>query len=291
MQDGPSQCGIGPPSQVGGQARAMGRDDRHVRDELLHEVAIAHRVDRVGERSCHAEPLRRGHRVETEGRGGDGASAERRDGGAVGPASGSREVAEHRPGVREEVVTQRHGLREPGVGGAGHHRGLVLARTSHQGSRELDEARVDPFARSEQPEPEVGHHQIVAGTTRVQLGAEVAQPLGHGALDEGMHVLVPGVGCRASRGDLGRDLAQGLDEPAGFHGIEQAGGTQRTDMRDRGIDVVRCEPHVVVQRPAKRVGLGGRRGGESPRPQRLVRTGAHAFERPWVADHTFNGMP
>ena len=101
------------------------------------------------------------------------------------------QVAQHRPRVREQVMAQRHRLGEPCMRRARHHGG---SRVRVRGSPGFGPARRVAASIDrpcvEQPQPQVGDHQIVARSACVELGPERTQTLGDRPFDDRMHVLV-----------------------------------------------------------------------------------------------------
>ena len=289
VEFGPCQRLVGPSSKIRRQARKVGRGDRRHRQELLDEITIAHRVDRVRERPAHAQPLGGGRRIQPQRGGRRRAGAQRGCGRTIGPLREPLEVAGARPRVRQQVVAERHGLGETRVGRTGHHGRLMLTRALDQHGHQRADRSVDPCAGVEQPEPQVGHDQIVARPPRVELGAEVAEAFGDLAFHDRVDVFVGGTEDDRARCELLADLGQRGIERFGFIGGEQSGGQQRADMRARGANIRLTQPLVEVQGTSQGVRLGCRRRREPSRPQRAVL--AHAPRSPCVADHVLRPRP
>jgi hypothetical protein len=153
---------------------------------------------------------------------------------------------------------------------------------------------LEAAAGVQQPQSEVGDHEVVATATGVQPSAEVAEQIGHAPLDRGVHVLVGAGERERAVGDRGADPAQGVHDPRGVLRRQQAGGLQRPRVRDAGPHVVCGQPNVVVQRAAERVRLRRRRCGEPAGPQGLAAGAvvrAHGSSCPCTDDHTFSGRP
>ena len=165
---GPAQRGVGPPGEIGRQPRQVRRADRGVRQELLHEVPVRDGIDRVVERALEPESCGRRGRVEAERRRGQRPGAERRHRGPDRPLIEALEVAEQRPRVRQEMVPERDGLRGARVRRARHDGLGVLARASDERPREHRRQTVDAPARGQEPQAQVGDHEVVAAAAGVQ---------------------------------------------------------------------------------------------------------------------------
>ena len=136
----------------------------------------------------------------------------------------------------------------------------MLAGTRDQRLRQRDDETVDPPAGREQPEPEIGHDEVVAGAAGVQLRTEVTEPIGHAPFDRRVDVLVGLVEDEPPLRHVVTDRRERLLERRGLVAVEQAGVLQRADVRDRRVDVHRPQAHVEAERATERVRLGA--GGE-----------------------------
>ena len=257
----------------------MRREDREHGDPFLDDVAIAHRVERVREGPVEAQPFRGRCRVELEGRRRERAGAERRRRAPRRPLGEPLQIAGERPCVGAQVVTERHHLCGAAVRGPGHQRVRVLARALDERAREPSGQRVDAPLLSEQPQPEIRHHEVVARPPRVEPGAELGDPVGHRALDE------------ARLRDRVADRAQRRGERPSVVVREQPGITQRGDVCDRGAHVLPGEAEIERERASERRGLERRRLGEPPAPEHAVVVARAHDGAPCFAAHTLSGRP
>ena len=115
-----------------------------------------------------------------------------------------------------------------------------------------------------------------------------------------MDVLVPLIEVDPPFGYVVADLGEGLLQPIGLVGGQQAGVLQRPHVGDAGLDVLRSQPDVEVQGPAEGVRLGRRRFAEPTRPEPVLAASGsfvtvthrgHSWVRPCLAAHTFKGSP
>src|SRR5919109_1313098 len=275
----PAERFVREPSHVRCETRQMRGADRRAGEELLHDVAIAHGVDRVLEPCLEPQPPRRRVVVEPQCRRGHRAGAERRDARAPPPPSEPIEVANEGPRVREQMMPERHRLREPRVRRPRHDCLGVVAGVTHQRARTPLDHLPDPLLGIEQPEPQIRHHQIVSRAARMELAADLAEPPDHTALDRGMHVLVRGIERERPGADLVAHLAESLLDLSRLGGGEQPRILERSNVRDAGLDVVWREANVERETSPELRGLCSRRSGETPGPQRRIAGRTHPRRR------------
>ena len=219
--------------------------------ELDGEVAVAHRVERIG-----------GHTLETELPGGegpvDGEGRARQGGGA------ERHLIDSAAAVQEAVaVTQQHlepsqqvmaktdGLRRLQMGVARHDRFAVALREIEQGACQgvfQGQQRIDFVA---QVQAQVSGDLVVARAGGVQLLAGLADQLDQPVLDVHVDVFEAGAPLEVAGIDLALDLPKSLLDPLGFGAGQHADVRQHAAMGDRAADVVAVKPLVE-----------GHRGGE-----------------------------
>ncbi len=222
--------------------------DRGVRQELLDEVPVRHGVDRVVERTPEPETGGRGDGVEPQRRRGERARPERRRGRPHGPLVEPLEVAEERPGVGQQVMAERDGLRGPRVGDAGHDRVDVLARPGDERAHEHRGQALDPAARREEPQPQVGDDEVVAAPAGVQPRPHVAQPVRDPAFDRRVHVLVRLIEREPSLGDPAADVASA---PPRARRPRPTSADPRPRARARARSTPRCRAAPDERRTAR----------------------------------------
>ncbi len=168
----------------------MHPEERDVEECLGHEVAVGHRVERVLEAPVETQFRRDEVGVERQRRAGQGARAERRRVEPVHRGEQAVDVAGQRPAVGQEVVGQEHGLGPLHVGVTGEVD--VGGVDGALGQRVLErhdlEGHADQGAAA--PQAQRGGHLVVAAPPGVQLGAHVADQLGHAPLNRSVDVLV-----------------------------------------------------------------------------------------------------
>ena len=210
----PSRARVGPPSEVGRQPRQVRRADRRVGEELLHEVAVAHRVDRVRERAaeCRAGP------PSPRGRARASTSRGRRR------RAPSRGRADHSASSRSRSRSSAHACASrwwPSVTGCATRAwvvpGITVSACSRAGSISARTSRTRPrrsvgplraaTAGGRSPRGRCGERPACSFAPRSPSRSVTA------ALDRRMHVLV-GLVERESRADLVADLRAAPREAA-----------------------------------------------------------------------------
>ena len=100
--------------------------------QVEQEVAIGHRVERVGNHPRKAQGVRRGHAVERIRGPRERGGAQRRGVGGLERRVEPLEIAGEHPVIREQMVRQQHGLGMLQVRHAGQDRVRMLLRHAHQ---------------------------------------------------------------------------------------------------------------------------------------------------------------
>ena len=199
--------------------------------------------------------------------------------------------------MRQQMVSERDGLRGTCVGGAGHDRLDVFARPGDERPHEHRGQALDAAARGEQPQPQIGDDQVVAAAASVQPRPHVPQPVRDPAFDRRMHVLVRLIERELSFRDPAAHVRERLGERGGLVRRQQTRLLEAVHVRDRCVDVVGCQTHVELHAPPKGVGLRRGRRREPSGPERLAGAGASGpfglfgHAPPCFADHTLSGSP
>ena len=236
--------------------------------ELGDDVAARGGIDRVGHRMTEAELRRDRHGVEPERSSGHGARPVRRLGGADPPVAEALEVADERPGVREEVVREQDRLRVLQVRASRHHR--IGMRGGLRGERveELHDEVGDALPVVEQVEPHEGRDLVVAAAARAELAAQLrTDGRDQFALEGEVHVLVFGERADHAVADAAVDHVDALEHPGELVRVEIPGRGEGPGVRTRALEVVGREHPVEVGRPAQFGEFGRRAVGEAPSPE------------------------
>ena len=229
------------------EAGEVDADQGEVEQRLGDEVAIADRVERVGEHVGEAERRRRRRRVDRQRRARQRAGAERRHVEALDGGDEAVDVAGERPAVGEQVVGEQHRLGPLHVGVAGQVRVAGGLGPGEQDVLQADDEAGDGEQLALAPQPQVGRDLVVAAAGGVDLGAGRAGELGDPALDGGVDVLVA------------------LDE------LERVGRQLVLDAVERAEDLRRPRCPSATRRAA-----GRRRGRASRRCRRATGDGRTA---------------
>ena len=232
------ELGRHPDHDLLGEAGEVHGRDRRGGERLQREVAVRHRVERVGGRTVEAQRLGGRMPVDREGGAGERGGPQRtlvEPRARIGKAT---TVAGEHLDVGEEVMTEGHGLRRLQVREARHDEivarlGLARERQLQAGERGI--GLVDPVAHVE---PEVGRHLVVARAGGVQAAGRLADQLLEAALDVHVHVLE-----RAREHELaGLDLLQHPVEAgpdlAGVVPGDDALGREHGRVRLGGADIL-----------------------------------------------------
>ena len=178
------------------------------------------------------------------------------------------EVADERPRVGEQVVRQQHRLGVLEVRAARHGHPEVPLGLRRQRLDQLAHQLGDLAAVVAEEQPEQGRDLVVAGPAGPEPTAEVgAEALDQPALQRGVDVLVVGLGDELTRGDVGGQGVDAVEERRQAVVVEQPGAVQHRGVRLRAGQVVRREPPVEVGRAGQLGERRGRSGREPATPQ------------------------
>ena len=245
--------GVRPPGDLLGQPAEVDHPERDRPHRLDHEVAIAHRVQRVGRHALEAELLRGGLAIERIPGTGQRAGPERRH---VGPAPGVGEpvaVALGHLDVGQQVVGEQHRLGRLDVGRPGQDGRALALGEGDQRALEVQQRDVEPLDRPAQPQPEVGRDLVVARATGVELPGDRADALREGGLEIEVDVLEVRVPGHRPVGDRHGQALQAPDQVTDLVIGQQARAAEAADMGDRPRDVVGGQLAIEVDR-AREVG-------------------------------------
>ena len=162
--------------------------------ELGDEVTVAHRVDRVRDRTAEAQLG--GNRLWVKRKRGprQRAGAHRRQCGANIPVTEPVEIPREGMHVLGELMAERHGLRVLQMGEAGRCGIDVTFRLHQQGALEIDDrSRQLPRVIAKE-EPEVRGDLVVARASGSQLSAQDAETFGETPLKCRVNILVSRLG-------------------------------------------------------------------------------------------------
>ena len=268
VQRGPAELVRGPQADLLAQPGDVHRHHGRHEQELGHEVAVAHRVDRVGHHRVEAQVGGDEFGVQAQRRPGERPCPHGRTGGPPVPVVETLDIAQQGVGVLGQFVPERHRLRALQVGEAGRRVERVPLGLSGQRRREFERHLLQVARLIAQIQPEVGRHLIVAAAARPQPTAELgAEPLQQAPFDGGVDVLVslgrqecPGRRRRQQPVETGQHRDQIVVR-------QQPGTVQGARVRLALLDVVRRQHPVEVHRQAQ-LGHGvGRPAREPAAPQ------------------------
>ncbi len=141
-------------------------------------------------------------------------------------------------------MRRQHRLGPLHVGVAGQDQVLMpLGRLDEGDLQGLDPA-VDPVERIARPELDVGGDLVVAAPRRVELAADVADPVDQRGLDVHVDIFPLQSERERPRDDLGPDFGQSPHNLLAFIGGEESDVGEHLGMRDRAPDVVLEEPTI-----------------------------------------------
>jgi hypothetical protein len=169
------------------------------------------------------------------------------------------------------MVAEGHRLGRLQVGVAGHqHVGMRLGLVD-QRALQVHDRGVDRVDRASEPQPEIGHHLVVAAACGVQPAGRLA----HQFLEAGLHIHVDvlelGLEGEAAVGDLALDRAEPVEDRVAIGLRDDPARRQHLGMRLRAADILRRETPVDVDRGVDFLHDGRGACGEAPAPH-LVRT-------------------
>ena len=208
----------------------------------------------------------------------------------------ARHVALQHLDVGEEVVAERHRLRDLKVGEARHDGVGMLLGAGDQHRLQADD-RLGSFpAGAPHPQPEVGRDLIVARTGGVEAPGGGADQLGQAAFDRHVDVLERKVARRAVAFELGLDGVEPGEDRRRIIGADDALVAQHGGVGARSGKILAPHPPVDRQRGVDRLHDLGRAGGEAAAPhlvaaahgQRLIKAAGYvvtfssaAASSPW----------
>ena len=212
--------------------------------EFDGEVAVARRIEAVGDDALEAQ--RRGDVAAVDGdrRAGQRGRAERQLIHAAAAIGQPLAVALEFFGVGQPVVGGQHRLGPLQVRVARQDHAGVAVAAADERPLHVGEQAVGAVDRVADPQPQVGRHLVVAAAAGVQLAADVAEPVDEGPLDVHVDVFQLLAEDERAGGDLGADLLQAGDDLVGLVGGEHADRGQHPGVGDRAADVVGVEAAV-----------------------------------------------
>ena len=177
-----------PDHELFGQSRNVRHQQCGSRTELDREIAIADRIERVFRDRFEAEFLRHPSAIDRISRARERSSAKRQAIDALACIEQAIAVALEHLRVSEQVMTERHGLRDLHVREARHHRRSVSIGQLDQRMLQPIDAAYDLIDFATQPQPSVGRDLVVARAAGVQTLAGFADQLRQTPLDVQMNV-------------------------------------------------------------------------------------------------------
>jgi len=173
--------------------------------ELEREVAVRHRIQRIGGRPLKAERLGRHVPIDRERRAGQRGATQRafiQTAPCIGkPAA----VAIQHLDIGQQMVPERHRLRGLQMSEARHRIAGMRSRAIGQRTHHVGDLFQQPVDRVAHPETEVCRHLVIAAACRVQAAARIADALGKAGLDVHVDVFERDVEGKAPHLDLLRD--------------------------------------------------------------------------------------
>src|SRR4029450_14035001 len=147
------------------------------------------RVERILRDCFEAEPLSNELTIDREGRASQRTGTERQAVDAAARIEQALAVAFEKLDIGQQVMADRHRLRDLQVGETRHHGVHVSFRRVHQRTLERAQRSVDAVDLAPQPEAEISRDLISARSTRRQPLAGVADEFGQPLLDVQVYVL------------------------------------------------------------------------------------------------------
>ena len=260
----------GPQHPLFADTREVHADHRESEQALCDEIAIAHRVERVGEHTGKAKSLLGITGVGRQRGAGECTRAERRNVESRYSIEQPVDIASEGPCMGTKVMRQQHGLRAlkmrvtgqirvSGVGGPAIEN-VDQCQHVARGRRE--------FSFGEQPQGR--GYLVVAAAGGVQFRASRAGDLGDATFDGRVNVFVARRENECTRRELALGLPKSGNDRLSFADGQHPRGAEHLGMRDGPCDVV--APQTRVKADARREGHQ-RVGGwlaESAVPEVLV---------------------
>ena len=156
--------------------------DRSGSKNLHDEVAVGHRIERIGHRPIEAERLGGHVAVECERGAGERRSAERRFVEPLARVGKPAAVARRHLDIGKQMMAEGHRLRRLHMGEAGHHSAGMRQRLLGERALIAGERGIKRVNGIAHPQPEIGRHLIVARARGMQPAGRLADQLGQPAL-------------------------------------------------------------------------------------------------------------
>ena len=229
----------------------MRHHQRGGRTEFDREIAIADRIERIFRDRFEAEFLRNPSAIDRIGRAGERGSAKRQAIDALACIEQAIAVAFEHLRVSEQVMSERHGLRDLHVREPGHYRRSVSIGQLDQSMLQPIDAAHDVIDFAAQPQPRVGRDLIVARAAGVQALAGVADQIGQALLDIQMNVFEFDAPFELIALDLFANLLQAALDVRQIDCADDAALMQHRCVRERALDV--CERESAIEADRCRV--------------------------------------
>lgn len=231
-----------------GKARDVRHDERGRRREFDREVAVGHRIERIGADAVEAERGR--HRVTVDGIAGarERRRAERQPVHATAAVAHALGIAREHLDVGEQVMPERHRLRHLQMREAGHDGVRVLLRHVDEREAQVLQQVADAIDLAAQPQADIGRDLIVARAARVQPFARIADQRGEPRLDVQVHVFEIQLPFELAALDLALDLRHAALDGREVVGADDFLRREHRRMRERALNVDEREPLVEEHR-------------------------------------------
>ena len=244
---------VRPPRDLLGQPAEVDHPERDRPERLDHEVAVAHRVERVRGDAIEAELVGRRLPIQRIARAGQRAGTERRDVRPTSDVGQSIAVALGHLDVGQQVVGEQHGLGRLDVRRPGQDRRALALRQRDQRALEIEQRAIESIDRPAKPEPEVGRHLVVPRAAGVELAGHRADPIRQRRLEVEVDVLERRIPLDGAVAHGICEALQPADQLVDLLGRQQSRPAEPVDVGDRSRDVVGSQLAIDVDR-AREVG-------------------------------------